>query len=305
MDWDHLRVFIEVARTGQILAAGRRLGLNHATVARRISSLEEQLRTKLFERRTSGCDLTAEGERLLSIAERVETEILQAQSTIGNTDLALQGTVRIGTPDGFGSYFLAPHLGKLVERHPELKIQLAPLPHSFSLPKREVDIAVTIMRPTEGRLVARKLTDYSLGVYAARSYLRRSASITALDDLNGQTLITYVPDLAYSAALNYYEAFNGISARRLECASVVGQLEAVKAGAGIGILHDYATTDYPELIRILPELRFQRSYWLVTHADVRGLRRVREVEAFIVEEVRAQRSRFISGEDHFAAEESV
>lgn len=144
-------------------------------------------------------------------------------------------------------------------------------------------------------MVARKLTDYSLSVYASRDYLERSRPIRKIGDLEGQTLITYVPDLVYSAALNYSEAFDGIPARRLECASVVGQLEAVKAGMGIGILHDYATASHPELVRILPELRFQRSYWLVTHADVRGLRRIHEVEAFIVQEVQAKRSLFIAG----------
>lgn len=150
------------------------------------------------------------------------------------------------------------------------------------------------MRPTEGRLVARKLTDYSLSVYASRTYLERNELIHAVADLGGQTLITYVPDLVYSSALDYYEAFEGIPARKLECASVVGQLEAVRAWVGIAILHDYATADRQELVRILPELRFQRSYWLATHADVRGLRRIHEVEAFIVREVQAKRALFMA-----------
>lgn len=292
MDWDHLRIFLAVARAGQMLAAARQLGLDHATVGRRLGALEASLGSKLLERRTTGSELTAAGERLLAHAERVETEMLQAQAALGNVDLALAGTVRIGAPDGFGTYFLAPRLGRLAEDHPALSIQLAPLPRSFSLPKREVDIAVTLQRPGEGRLVARKLTDYTLGVYASRDYLARTGSVNAVTDVAGRLLVTYVPDLVYSPALDYFEVFREVEARRLECASVVGQMEAVRAGSGIGILHDYAALEHPELVRLLPALTFRRAYWLVTHADVRDLRRIRMVEDFIVRAVRDARTGF-------------
>ncbi|MBB3770529.1 DNA-binding transcriptional LysR family regulator [Angulomicrobium tetraedrale] len=296
MDWDHLRIFLAVARAGQMLAAARQLGLDHATVGRRLAALEAGLGSKLIERRTTGSELTPAGERLLAHAERIETEMLQAQAALGNVDLALAGTVRIGAPDGFGTYFLAPRLGRLADEHPSLTIQLAPLPRSFSLPKREVDIAVTLQRPGEGRLVARKLTDYSLGVYATRDYLERTGPVARLADLAGRLLVTYVPDLVYSPALDYFEAFREVEARRLECASVVGQMEAVRAGAGIGILHDYAARAHGELVRLLPELSFRRAYWLVTHADIHGLRRIREVEDFIAGAVREARGSFIAAD---------
>lgn len=292
MDWDHLRIFLAVARAGQMLAAARQLGLDHATVGRRLGALEASLGSKLLERRTTGSELTPAGERLLAHAERIETEMLQAQAALGNVDLALAGTVRIGAPDGFGTYFLAPRLGRLAEDHPGLSIQLAPLPRSFSLPKREVDIAVTLQRPSEGRLVARKLTDYTLGVYAARDYLARTGPIGTLRDVTGRLIVTYVPDLVYSPALDYFEVFREVEARRMECASVVGQMEAVRAGGGIGILHDYAALAHPELVRLLPELSFRRSYWLVTHADIRDLRRIRTVEDFIAGAVRTARAGF-------------
>jgi DNA-binding transcriptional LysR family regulator len=293
LDWDHLRVFLAVARAGQMLAAARQLGLDHATVGRRLGTLEASLGTKLLERRTTGSELTPAGEKLLAHAERIETEMLQVQSAIGNVDLALTGTVRIGAPDGFGTYFLAPRLGVLADRNPGLTIQLAPLPRSFSLPKREVDIAVTLQRPSEGRLIARKLTDYSLGIYAARDYLDRTGPIEQLSALTGRVLVTYVPDLVYSPALDYFEAFREVEARRLECASVVGQMEAVRAGAGVGILHDYAARRHPELVRLLPEHSYRRSYWLVIHADIHDLRRIKEVEGFIVEAVREARGLFV------------
>lgn len=293
MNWDHARVFLAVARDGQMLAAARKLGLDHATVTRRLNALESDLGTKVFERSPAGCVLTTAGEQLLAIAERVEGEMVKAQSLLGNADLRLSGTVRIGAPDGFGTYFLAARLGAFAALHPDLVIQLVPLPQTFSLSKREADIAVVLDQPQEGRLIGRKLTDYSLGVYAARSYLERTGPVRSPADLRDRTVVTYVEDLAYSSGLDYAGVVAEQAGRRFECASAVGQFEAVKAGAGIGVLHDYAAAAHDDLVRILPQIRFERNYWLVVHADLHGLKRVAETERFIVDEVKAARSRFL------------
>lgn len=292
MNWDHARIFLAVARAGQILQAAQRLHLDHATVTRRLNALEADLGAKVFERRPTGCTLTTVGERFLPMAERVESEMLKAQSALGGSDLKLEGTVRIGAPDAFGTYFLAPRLARLAGQHPDLVLQLVPLPRSFSLSKREADIAVILERPQEGRLYGRKLTDYSLSVYASRAYLAAHGPVRTREDLAAHTLITYVQDLAYSPGLDYMDALSDAAGRRFECASAVGQLEAIKAGAGIGILHDYAAAAYPELVRILPDVRFERTYWLVVHADMRDLRRIAETDRFIAGEVRANRAHF-------------
>jgi DNA-binding transcriptional LysR family regulator len=292
-DWDDLRFFLAVARAGRLTAAARQLEADHTTVSRRISALESALKAKLFERSPQGYTLTEPGERLLAKAEAMETQALAVASELGGADLALTGTVRIGAPDGIGTYFLAPELGTLAERHPGLTLQLVALPRTFSLSKREADIAVTLEQPTEGRLVSRKLTDYRLRLYASKEYLNRHGPVTELADLSGKTLVTYVADLLYSPVLDYFSALEKHTARRFECASVVAQLEAVRAGVGIGILHDYAVRQFPELQVVLPEVSYLRTYWLVTHADVRNLRRVEEVYSFILSRVRANRGLFV------------
>src|SRR5690606_55899 len=164
VNWDDVRIFLAVARAGQFLGAARRLGLNHATVSRRIAALEASLGARLFRRLTTGSELTAAGERLLEVAARVEAEMIAARSQVVGDSEEVAGTVRIGAPDGFGVAFLAPRLGPLSATHPQLRIQLVPVPRSFSLSRREADIAITVERPTEGRLVAHKLVDYSLGL---------------------------------------------------------------------------------------------------------------------------------------------
>jgi molybdate transport repressor ModE-like protein len=292
MDWDNLRIFLAIARAGQILSAAKALHLNHATVARRLDALEESLGTKLFERRTTGTVLTPAGEKLLTRVERMESELLQADAAPSSNTVT--GTVRVGAPDGFGTFHLAPVLAKLANLHPQLTIQLVPLPRTFSLSRREADIIVTIERPKLGRAIIKKLTDYSLSIYAAKSYLKRVGIIRTQIDLADKLFITYVEDIAYSRALDYTADLARLMPRHYECGSVVAQMEAVRAGEGIGILHDYAAAAYPELQRLLPEMRFSRTYWLMSHPDTHDTRRVREVYNSIVESVAKRRNDFIS-----------
>lgn len=295
MDWEKVRVFLEVARAGQISRAAKNLRLSHTTVARQLTALESSLNARLLERNTSGCALTAGGEALLAAAERAESEFLRVGSSIGPATEELAGTVRVGAPDGLGNYFLAGQLGALAARHPGLVIQLVPLPRTFSLSRREADIAITLERPEQGRLIRSKLADYTLSVYAANSYLEREGRINDRADLAGRLFVTQVEDLIYSPALAYTATLGRLMSRRYECGSVVAQLEAVRSGHGIGILHDYAARRYQELERLLPEVRFVRSYWLVSHPDTHELRRVQEVRRFITSAIRA--TQFSFGDD--------
>lgn len=293
MDWDKVRIFLEVARTGQILGAAKRLKLNHATVARKLTALEKDLKTKLVNRQTTGSSLTPSGIALLAAAERAESELLRVGSQLTSVAEKVSGTVRIGAPDGLGNYFLANQLGAFAAANPALVVQLVALPRTFSLAKREADIVVTLERPTEGKLISTKLTDYTLSVYASEDYLKRAAPIHGPDDLADHLLITYIHDIIYSRALDYASTLNELVTRRYECGSVMGQVEAVRGGHGVGILHDYAAERYPELKRILPATRFTRNYWLVSHPDTHETRRVREVRRYLVAKVREARDRFI------------
>lgn len=293
MNWDDVRIFLAVARTGQILAASKRLGVNHATLSRRVTALEEALETRLFIRRTSGCELTAEGDVFLASAERMETEMLAAQSRLGRTDAAITGTVRIGAPDGFGVSFLAPRLGRLIGRHPGLRIQLVPVPRSFSLSQREADIAITLERPDQGRLVSSKLTDYTLGLYASKAYLDAAGTPDTTEALKNHPRIGYVEDLIFTPSLDFTGEVMRSWDATFEISAATGQTEAVRSGAGIGILHDYIARQYPELLRILPEVSIRRAYWTTYHESARDLVRVRTVVDFLQETVGAERKMFL------------
>ena len=222
--------------------------------------------------------------RIARLARRWEdectAEMLRAQASLSGFDVALEGEVRIGAPDGFGTFILARHLGALMDRHPGLTVQLVPLPRAFSLAKREADIAVTIDRPVEGRLTVKKLTDYSLSLFASKAFLKERPAL-AKGDLTGVRVVAYVPDLIFSPALDYLGEFGLADNPKFECAGMLGQIEAVRAGAGVGVLHDYAVRNLPDLVRVLPDRRVTRTYWIVTHDDVRDLARVRLVHDFM------------------------
>ena len=293
MNWDDVRVFLAVARAGQFVAAARSLKVDHATVARRITALERALNARLFDRRTTGVLLTGAGTRFLASVEQMETTLLHAQSELTDQDVELSGTVRVGAPDGLAAYYLANRFADFTERHRAITIQLVPVPQVGPLSRREVDIAVVLEKPEAGRFVARKLTDYAIGLFASADYLKRHPHPHRREDLAGHALVGYVEEFNYSPALDYVAELCGAVPIRFQCASAVGQLEAVRAGVGIGALHDFIARRHPELVRVLPESGATRTYWLVEHEDTRGIGRIRAVHDFLVDAVEQDRASFV------------
>src|SRR6516165_2771509 len=171
-NWDDLRYFLAVARTGTLSAAAEQLGTEHTTVARHIHALEDALNSRLFHKSNNGYGLTEAGERIVAGAEALESAYLFAQAAASSEGQTITGTVRIGAPDGFGSVFLAPRVRALTDRHPQLEIEIIPSARLFSLLKREAEIAIALSSPEHMRVVSRRLTDHRLYVYASRAYLK-------------------------------------------------------------------------------------------------------------------------------------
>jgi DNA-binding transcriptional LysR family regulator len=172
-----------VARTGTLSAAAEQLGTEHTTVARHIHALEEELNSRLFQRSNSGYGLTEVGERLLAGAETTESAYASTKAAASSEGQTIGGTVRIATPGGFGSLFLAPRVRVLIDRHPKLEIEFLVTARQFSLLKREADIAIGLPGPEHMRLVSRRLTDYRLYVYGSLAYLEKATPIITVQDL--------------------------------------------------------------------------------------------------------------------------
>ena len=266
MDWDDLRVFLAVARAESLSGAGKVLRLDPATVGRRVARLEEALGARLFVKSPQGYSLTEEGARILSHAERAEQAVTGAAEELRGQGQGLTGQIRIGAPDGCANYLLPQVLARICDANPGLEVQIVALPRVFNLSKREADMAVAVSRPSTGRLTVQKLTDYSLSLAASRDYLAQHPPITRPEDLHQHRVIGYIADMIFDKELDYLGQL-GLTQVPLASNSVSVQLNWLRHGAGVGVVHDFARPSAPELARVLPDLRLSRSFWLIRHAD--------------------------------------
>ncbi|WP_112177024.1 LysR family transcriptional regulator [Paraburkholderia unamae] len=276
LNWDDLRYFLEVARTQRASGAAKRLGVDHTTVARRVRELEAALGTVLFDKsRSGGFVLTAEGQRLLAYADAVETTVQSASEQFALGAQSLSGHVRVGSTEGFGCFFLAPQLARFTGQHPDMSIDLLPVPHFVSLSKREADLAIMLERPERGQYVYTKLCDYRLRLYGTPAYLERHERIRSPVDLRNHAFISYVADLAFSHELLYLERTAPNVTANLCSTSVIAQYHAALQGSALAILPCFMAAPDPRLVAILPdEIVVTRRFWLCSREDLRKLRRI-------------------------------
>jgi len=284
-NWNDLQTFLAIARTGRLTVAAQRLSLDHSTLSRRLAGLEAALGVKLFDRRATGYTLTQEGEALMAEAETMESISLRLQTRLQDAQHSVSGTLRIGTPEGFGTWFLAARLPRLLAAHPQLEVELVANPRNFSLSKREADLSIAMSRPDQGRVHARKLVDYELGIYASPDYLARHAPIDSLAQLAVHPWVGYVEDLMWTQELNYFQDLLPSVHPGIRISNVITQLAAVRSGAGVGVLPCFMARGEQGLAQVLPEQKLTRTYWIITHADTAELARVRVMQRFLEAEV--------------------
>ncbi|MEE7475808.1 LysR family transcriptional regulator [Methylobacterium hispanicum] len=291
-NWDDLRFFLAVARTGTLTAAAQLTGTEHTTVARRIQALEEGLDRSLFHRSNLGYALTEAGEGLLATAEAMESAFLSA-SAAPKAGRTVSGTVRVGAPDAFGSVFLAPRTHRLTRQHPDLEIEILATARIFSLSKREADIVISLSSPQQARVVTRRLTDYRLGVYAAPRYLAGAAPIRTVADLGRHPFVGYIEDMLFARELNYLNVVGPDTVARIRSTNLLAQVHATLSGAGLCILPAFIVPTYPGLVPVLPDaLALTRAFHMHVHEDNRKAPHIRAVAAFIAREVAAAQGLF-------------
>ena len=283
-DWDDLRVFIAAARTSSLTAAGQRLGIDAATVGRRVARLETALKSTLLARSPTGLQLTATGASLLHFGLEAETA-MEAAAQVAHTDM-VAGTVRISAAEGFGTAVLAPALPLLLAQRSNLRIELAAHAGFLSPSRREVDMAITLSMPNSHRVVVEPLTRYQLALYAAPAYLARAGEPRRVEDLRGREMVGYVDDLIYATELRYLdEVLPGLTPN-LASSSIQAQRAIIAAGGGIGVLPCFLAEG---LIRLLPaDVLIERRFWLGTHRDIHETARMRAVRNWMRDLVSAR-----------------
>lgn len=286
LDWDDLRVFLALARSRSLRGAARALGLNHATVARRLRGLEAALDARLFERAAEGLAPTPAGEALLEPAERVEEQLVAAQRRIAGRDAALSGRLRLSLPYALMHAFLAEDLAEFARLHPQIELEVE-LTDAFSdLARGEADVSIRMAYEVAGEVVRRRLLRYAKGAYAAPALLEGFDPGVAApahcwlgwssgDDYASWPRDTDFPQLPV----------------RHRLASHVLQIEAAKAGLGLTLLPCFLGDREPGLRRVpgtTPVL--DRSLWLLLHEDLRHTARVRAFLDFVAPAILARRA---------------
>jgi DNA-binding transcriptional LysR family regulator len=292
MDWDKLRIFHAVAAAGSLTHAGDALGLSQSAVSRQIRALEEALDTILFRRHARGLILTEQGELLFDATSAMSSRLETAAARIRDSEEEVFGELRVTTTTAFGTLWLAPRLPALYARHPDLKIDLMLEERVLDLPMREADVAIRMKEPSQADLIRKRLMSVRICLYATPEYLRANGTPSTLADMENFRLISQNATAAQvtAAAQLTRELLMHPIRSTFTVNNYFGVLQAVLANLGIGVLPDYLTEDFPNLVRVLPEVESAEvPVFLAYPEELRHSKRVSAFRDFVLEEVIAYR----------------
>ncbi|KQZ86326.1 LysR family transcriptional regulator [Pseudomonas sp. Root562] len=278
MNWDDARVFLAVCRESTLRGAARVLGVDQATVGRRIAALEKSLSATLFLRTSEGYALTALGEAAMRAVEKMEHSAHELERRIQGLDDRLTGTVRVTTTDSMAIDLLIPAIARLHRQHPDVRVQLDASTQILSLAKREADIAVRNTRPENPDLIARRLARWPIGLFASQDYVDAHGIPQPGSAFEGHDLVIYQPYLQGDKDVTLVGEPIGRGRIVSSLSSSLLVRRSIAAGIGIGEVPVYMG-ERDGLVRLWPERTKPVPYdiWLVTHADLRHTARVRVV----------------------------
>lgn len=292
MDWDKLRIFHAVADAGSLTHAGDTLHLSQSAVSRQIRALEDALGTTLFHRHARGLILTEQGELLFEATSSMARKLDGASARIRDSAENVLGELKVTTTTGFGTLWLAPRLAKLYRKYPDLKIDLLLEERVLDLPMREADVAIRMKEPSQSDLIRRRLLNIRMRLYATQEYLDTVGTPVQLSELSGHRLIcqnTNVPQVSAGALLVQELLAQNVTST-LTVNNYFGVLQGVLANVGVGVLPDYLTLDFPQLVRVLPENQSSEvPVFLAYPEELRQTRRVAAFRDFVLEEIQSYR----------------
>jgi molybdate transport repressor ModE-like protein len=288
MNWDDLRFFLAVARTGSLTAAGRELGVNQSTVSRRLGALETRLGTHLIDRTVGGNALTAAGTELFEKAQDIEQEFVGIERRLGEQDSLLSGRLRVTCTDNFLNRYLAPHFARFAAKHPEIDLDILTRYQHLSLARREADVAIrTTVHPPD-TLVGRRLFRFARAVYAAPGLFERigPAPDPATIDWVGWD------SEAYNRMMITDHFPNANIRHRVE--SLIDMISLTRAGLGVSVIGCFSADPDPGLMRVYedPITEGPMDLWVLSHPDARRSARVRAFASFIADAFLADRDLF-------------
>ena len=259
MDWNKLKIFHAVAESGNFTKATYILNLSQSAISRQIQSLEEELKTQLFERHARGLSLTENGEYLFKTAHEVISKLKDVESTLIDKKNKPSGKLTVTTVVSFGTTWLTPRIQEFMKLNPEIEVELIFDDKELDLSTRQADIGIWMRRPKQLNYIQRKLIDINYHIYGSTAYLEQLGHPKNLSDLNKYKFISYgkgTPSPVFNPdwALKLGVKDNKKRKPIMKVNSVYGLLLAVQSGVGLAALPDYITKSVPNIIRVLPHV---------------------------------------------------
>ena len=282
--WDDVRFFLAIARESSLSGAARALNVDHATVGRRLTSLEQRLGAKLFNRTPEGFVITSAGRAMLAQAEAMEGASVALERLASGYDTRSTGVVRVATVEILAYQVIVPAVSRLQQAHPELQVDLLVGLRTLDIARRQADIAVRIARPTDPSLICRKLGEFAVAAYASHHYLAAHGRPPRGAGLKGHALIDFLVTPPSLGARFDGESLDGARISMHTTATAFTQVKAVAEGIGICELPCFLADAHPQLDRVWPGQRpTMRTVWLVTHQDLRRAAKIRLVSSAIAD----------------------
>ena len=286
LNWDDLRYFLGAVRAGTLAGASRAMKVEHTTIGRRLSSLEDTLEAPLVLRGPEGLKLTTLGEGVVPLVEQVE----RAVAAVRNQVSTRRARVRLAVPSGFTSLF-TPRIAQLQKEHPKLSLELVSGARPVDLKKGEADLAVRVGIVGDKDLIARKLGESGWALYAADTYLGRRGAPRDPNDLSEHDVIGFDPSLSRVPAAQWLEARSKGANIAMRSREITDMLAAALSGVGLAALPCMVADAEPKLTRLTAELIANPILWLVYRREAKVAREVRAVMRMVVEVMRENADR--------------
>jgi DNA-binding transcriptional LysR family regulator len=285
-DWRLIRSFLAALEQGSLLGAARALGGSQPTLGRHIAELEAQLGTVLFERTGRGLLPTPAALRLADSARAMEAAANQLARNVSGAEASASGSVRITASQPVACFLLPDVLARMRLALPEVQVELVSSNAVANLLRREADIALRMVEPTQASLVAKRIGKVTLGAYAHGDYLRRRGTPRSPQDLLTHDLVGSDRDEALRRGFASFGFPVEREAFAFRTDDLVAYWAAVRAGIGVGFLADYLARTDSGLVALLPMLKIPPlPIWLTVHREIRTSRRIRAVYDFLAQAV--------------------
>ncbi len=278
MDWNQARAFCATADSGSLSAADRKLGLTQPTLSRQVAALEAALGATLFERIGKRLVLTGAGLSLVEHARAMSTAAEAMTLAAAGTSQEIQGRVTISATDVVSAYLLPSLVARIREKAPQITLVIVASDTISDLRRREADIAIRHVRPTEPELIAKLMGDMTAHFYAAESWIARNGMPESVAELCAAEVLGFEPVVQFSEHLRAAGISISADRFRIVSASSIVLWEMVRQGVGICMMLQEIAELMPGVIRLLPELQGTPvPVWLVSHRELQTSQRVRLV----------------------------